>query len=115
MVREVFENNKLQAPAICYALWAEPDVTAQTEQFGKIFLNGKNLMGYIAWLKGLTAEEAAQWNSFLKTLTNKNIETLLEFKFKDDEKLAFREHSVIGMCYKNITGKDVPKNKEDQP
>jgi len=74
-------------------------------------------MKYIAWTKGLTAEEAAQWNDFLKTLSNKNIETLLEFKFKGDDAPAFHEykHRIIAMFYKNITGKDVPKNKKDQP
>ena len=102
------ENDKLQAPAICYTLWVEPDETAQTKQFGKIFLNEHDLMTYIAWSKGLAPDEAAQWNDFVRTLNNKNIETILEFKFKGKDAPAFHEHQTIAMFYKAVTGKDVP-------
>ncbi len=100
-------NNELQAPAICYALWVEPNENIQKKQFGKVFLNGKDLMTYIAWSKGLTVDEAAQWNGFLKTLTNKNIESLLEFKFKGDEKPAYLEHPVIRTFYRAVSGKEI--------
>ncbi len=53
---------------ICYAVWASPDASFQKEHFGRVILDGQELALYCLWQKGLTADEAKQWDEVLKTV-----------------------------------------------
>lgn len=104
-------NSPKRLPAICYAVWSEPNTEAQKKLAGKIFLQGQDLHNYIDWYNSLPASKVAQWDKFLKTLTKKNIETLLEFKFEEEQKPAFRKHHMLESFYEDISGKKVPKEQ----
>ena len=55
-------------PEICYALWSEPDEEFQTRHFGKVVLDGKELLEYCLWRKGLTDKEGKEWDGFVAGL-----------------------------------------------
>jgi hypothetical protein len=55
-------------PMLCFAYWSTPDQAAQGKHFGKIILRGEELAHYVLWYRGLTADEARQWDHFLAGL-----------------------------------------------
>lgn len=55
-------------PRLCYAIWARPDADLQRARFGRVVLDGRALMEYCLWRKGLTQEEGKQWDRFLAGL-----------------------------------------------
>ncbi len=72
-------------PTLCYAIWAVPNEVAQTEHFGNVVLDGKELLMYSLWYKSLSEQYAAQWDAFVQTLTPENIEEKLPaFRFSGE-------------------------------
>jgi len=71
-------------PAICYAVWAQPNVPFQTEHFGKVIVKDSDLLEYCLWRKSLTDQEAAEWDAIVDQLSpddEYSIEALREFRF----------------------------------
>lgn len=60
--------NLTEFPAMCYAIWSEPNAKAQTERFGKVVLEGQSLANYCLWQRGLSEAEAQEWETFLASL-----------------------------------------------
>ncbi len=57
-------------PGFCYATWVVPDAAAQTNHFGKVLLDGNELLQYCVWHAGLDAAQTAQWDSFVAGLSH---------------------------------------------
>jgi len=55
-------------PALTYAVWDEPDETAQKAHFGKLVLQGEPLLDYCLWYRGLTDAEQQEWDKFIGRL-----------------------------------------------
>ena len=55
-------------PTLCYAVWAKPDKEFQKRHFGKVALDGWELVAYCLWRKGLTETEAKEWDGFVASL-----------------------------------------------
>ena len=67
-VRTISWSNRLNStslPAICYAVWAEPNEDFQTAHFDKVILEGDDLRDYCLWRKSLTDQEAAEWDTMI--------------------------------------------------
>ena len=62
------KSDMSEFPAVCYAVWSEPNAKSQTERFGKVILKGETLARYCLWHQGLTEAEAKEWDSFLLSL-----------------------------------------------
>lgn len=60
--------DRRQAPRLMYAAWAMPNRAAQVRHFGRVMLEGKALADYCLWVRGLTPDEAAAWETFVATL-----------------------------------------------
>ena len=53
-------------PVLLYAVWAKPLAEAQTTRFGKVILDGDNLLDYVLWYDGLTPQERETWDAFVE-------------------------------------------------
>jgi hypothetical protein len=79
-------TNTTSLPVFCYANWAEPSESFQTEHFGKIALTGDNLTQYCVWRSSLSQKQAVEWETMLTglhpgdQLTNQ----LAAFRFSDE-------------------------------
>ncbi len=56
-------------PALCYAVWSEPDAAFQKTWFGGVKLTGGNLFEYCLWYNGLTAENREKWDRWMRKLS----------------------------------------------
>jgi len=83
---EVVLPNDKHMPAVCSAVWAEPDVAFQELHFGKVVLQGESLGEYVFWRKALTATQAEEWDQFLAVLRPNDtlVSQLIEFRFSSD-------------------------------
>ncbi len=70
-------------PAICYASWSHPDNDFQKTHFGRVLLEGDELMQYCLWESSLDEEESREWKTFLVGLKQgQNLKQELEaFRF----------------------------------
>jgi hypothetical protein len=73
-------------PALCWAVWADPDVAFQKLRFGKVVFQNDSLCQYVTWRKSLKASEAQQWDQFVTLLRPDDIlvSRLTEFRFSSD-------------------------------
>jgi hypothetical protein len=73
-------------PNTLYALWSEPEVEAQTKQFGRIVLSGEQLADYCDWRNDLSDNNAREWDAFVHSLQpgDKLIDDLKHFNFEDE-------------------------------
>jgi hypothetical protein len=55
-------------PALCYASWSQPDRQFQETHFGRVLLDGDELMQYCLWENGLSTDQAREWKTFLSGL-----------------------------------------------
>ncbi len=55
-------------PSLLYAIWSVPDEQEQRVRFGKVVLEGDSLAYYCLWYRGLSAQEAKEWDSFVASL-----------------------------------------------
>jgi len=55
-------------PAFCYATWSTANGTFQKERFGKVLLEGEDLLQYCLWRASLNAKHAGEWEKFLAGL-----------------------------------------------
>lgn len=55
-------------PGFCYAAWAVPQDSFQTNHFGRVLLAGNELLQYCVWRAGLDASQSAQWDKFMAGL-----------------------------------------------
>ena len=55
-------------PDVFYALWTAPAVEFQEEHFGKIVLEGEELVEHVGWYMALSPELAQEWDGFLREL-----------------------------------------------
>lgn len=62
------DSEGTEFPALCYAIWSEPNAKAQTERFGEVILEGQPLARYCLWHRGLSDAEAKEWETFLASL-----------------------------------------------
>ena len=77
------KDKQLRPPAICFAVWAEPDAAFQKKHFGKVVLTGQSLADYCTWRASMAADEAAEWDALINGLKGgKGLAEKLEaFKF----------------------------------
>jgi len=61
-------TNSNQLPVVCYASWAQPDISFQTAHFGQVVLNGNELTEYCLWHQSLSPGLADAWDTFLAAL-----------------------------------------------
>jgi hypothetical protein len=52
-------------PMVCFAVWSCPNQEAQMSHFGKVVLRDRKLAEYVVWYRGLSANEARQWDRFV--------------------------------------------------
>ena len=52
-------------PVFCYAIWTRPVSEVQTRLFGKLVLDGQNLIDYVMWYNSLTSQERETWDKFV--------------------------------------------------
>lgn len=57
-----------QIPRICYATWAVPNTEYQQAHFGDVLLTGEDLSMYCLWYRGLTIDEAREWDQVIDGL-----------------------------------------------
>jgi len=79
--------NGTSLPAICYALWAEPDEQFQMQHFGKVVLHRKDLAEHCLWHNSLTDQEATEWDKMIDSLLLDDVivtETLRAFRFSHE-------------------------------
>lgn len=55
-------------PALCYATWSRADAAFQQAHFGRVLLDGAELMEYCYWQSALNEKQLAEWNQFLSGL-----------------------------------------------
>jgi hypothetical protein len=55
-------------PMMCYAIWSHPDADFQTVHFGRVILEGDELIQYCAWRSCLDDKTARDWEQFLTGL-----------------------------------------------
>jgi len=55
-------------PLVCYALWIEPDRAFQKAHFGRVVLEGRDLLDYCIWRRTLPAAGARALDDFLGSL-----------------------------------------------
>jgi hypothetical protein len=55
-------------PTFCYCLWSEPDAAYQERTLGRVAVTGRELADYVMWYRGLSADEAAEWDAALAEL-----------------------------------------------
>jgi hypothetical protein len=103
-------------PAVCYAVWAAPNEAFQKKHFGDEVLVGEHLAQYCLWRQGLSAEEAAQWDAMVATLTPspKLVETVNAFQFSAPPKMttapATQSQPVESASDHSQTGKNLILN-----
>ena len=51
-----------------YAVWSVPDSDAQVKHFGKVVLKGDALTAYVAWYRGLSKGQLAEWDALIARL-----------------------------------------------
>ena len=81
------EDKPSKLPALCYALWNQPDEAFQKQHFGKIALKDEQLTEYVLSCMALEKGHAQEWNAFLSSLKpGSNLETKLSaFHFADED------------------------------
>jgi hypothetical protein len=62
------DSNHLRLPTLLFAFWSQPNVMMQETHFGKVVLDGETMAQYCLWYRGLSQEEAVEWNKFVMTL-----------------------------------------------
>lgn len=82
-----FNNRPSPLSHICYAVWTSPDAGFQKEHFGRVILDGQELALYCGWQKGLTTDEARQWDEVLKTVRPATAEAELA-RFRAEHRVA---------------------------
>ncbi len=77
-------------PAFCYANWSRPEEKFQQAHFGRVLINGDDLLKYCLWRGGLEPNQAAEWEKFLSVLPpGEALEKALEdFRFADGSHAA---------------------------
>jgi len=92
----LFEHER--TPMLCFASWSTPNQAAQEKHFGRVILRGEELSRYVLWYRGLSGEEARQWDQFLAGLKpdGKLKESVEAFRFASTAKPVSRqpEHSL---------------------
>lgn len=80
------EPIKRRASQVCWALWARPDETVQRKHFGKIAIDGEDLLDYCMWHHRLSARRRDEWDAFLENLPGSagTFRALDDFRFSDE-------------------------------
>jgi hypothetical protein len=55
-------------PAFCYAGWSAANRSFQEEHFGRVLLEGEDLLQYCLWRASLNAARAGEWDAWLSGL-----------------------------------------------
>jgi hypothetical protein len=73
-------------PVVLYAFWSMPQENVQTQQFGRVVLDGRKLGEYCLWYGGLSPKEQQEWDALLQTFDADGpwIERLKTFRFAAD-------------------------------
>jgi len=73
-------------PLMCFAVTAQPAEEFQKQHFGKVVLQGQNLVNYCLWRKGLGDNKATEWDAFLESLRpdRQSFLRLDKFRFSDE-------------------------------
>lgn len=78
-------GGRMQVPTVCYVFTARPAAAEQTARFGKLVLDDRQLAEYCLWRNALTADEGAQWDKMLKSLSPADALMRLEsFRFSGE-------------------------------
>lgn len=75
-----------RVPTLCYASWSQPDERFQRQHFGRVLLDGEDLLRFSLWRGGLDKKQAGEWEAFLADLHagEKPDEKLEAFRFSDE-------------------------------
>ena len=73
-------------PTFLFAMWSRPDEQTQQARFGRVVLEGVALGNYCFWYRGLTKQEAVEWDEFVASLQPNDDPTkrLREFRFSGE-------------------------------
>ncbi|MDB6111526.1 MAG: hypothetical protein JWR69_3276, partial [Pedosphaera sp.] len=73
----------VQLPILCYASWGQADESFQKKHFGRVLLEGDDLMSYCFWRASLDEKQGGEWEAMLVSSTGaENLnEKLREFRF----------------------------------
>ncbi len=73
-------------PMLVYAAWSVPLEETQLKHFGQVLLKGADLATYVMWYRGLSAQAAGEWDTFLAELTPQTdyVPKLAAFRFRTD-------------------------------
>jgi hypothetical protein len=84
---ELDRRTAVGLPAVCLALWADPEEAAQTARLGRVVLTGSDLGAYCFWRAGLPRDEAKQWDDFLNGLSPREdlAGAIAHFRFRGRE------------------------------
>jgi len=79
-------TNGVSLPAFCYASWSESNEPFQKEHFGKVVLQGEELLKYCLWRGSLDRKQAEEWEAFLTDFkpTLEAINRLESFRFSSE-------------------------------
>ena len=80
------DSERTEFPALLFAFWSVPNDAQQKAQFGQVVLTGKELGAYCLWYRGLTDEEANEWDEFVTNLRRGDdlVDQLSEFRFSHE-------------------------------
>ena len=73
-------------PKLCYVVWARPDEAFQKGHFGKVVLDGMELVEYAIWRKGMDERRAREWDALIAGLRpdHESYVRLGKFRFGDE-------------------------------
>ncbi len=62
---QIETTNAVHLPVLCYANWSQPDVSFQSNHFGRVVVSGGDLVDYCLWQGSLNESQTAEWETML--------------------------------------------------
>ena len=83
-------TNGVRLPVFCYASWAQPEEKFQTRHFGRVIIEGDDLVEYCLWRADLTDRRAAEWEKLLADLKpgDESLKKIRAFRFSDETPIS---------------------------
>lgn len=74
-------------PPVCFALWTRPDAQFQNKHFGKLAVDGSDLLTYWLWRITLTERRGREWDAAVAGMNGpQDLAKLQAFRFSDEPK-----------------------------
>jgi len=96
-------------PVLCYASWNSPEETFQNEHFGRVLLQGDDLLKYSLWRSGLNVAEGQEWDGLVASLQPGDslpgkIEAFHKATAAAEDRWATGRHLLMDELKKNAEG-----------